>query len=528
MLAVTLRLACVGGGPGGLFLAALLKSADPSAEVVLFERNRRDDTFGFGVVFSSATLGGLDRADPVLLEELRRSSAHWDRIEVRVRGERFACEGNGMAAITRATLLRLLHERAVETGVELRFQTEVQDLALLDDFDVVVAGDGANSWYRQQFADHFGTTTDVASAKFIWLGTTYPFDGLTFVHARNDDGVFAVHGYPIGGAGTFIVETDEESWRRAGLDRFDVTQPPGPSDLGSKRYLEELFADQLGGHELLVNNSRWANFRTIHNATWSHENLVLIGDAAHTAHFSVGSGTKMAMEDAVSLAGALSRHRRDVTAAFEEYEANRRPSVEKIQRSARPSLSWWEHFGLYHDTLEPPQFAFHFFSRAIGRERLAERDPEFVRQIEEWWLERHGADVLSSPLDIGPVTFPRRLVSIDSAGESLRCGGLEVPLLRDWAGPARAPWAAWLDAPDDDRDLASAIAQAKRAIGESANLVAIGGGTALARARLSEEVRLQLGVPSAIVDDELTGDAAVTTVLAGRADLVGSRGGAGA
>lgn len=507
-----------------MFLAVLLKAADPAAHVVVFERNRPDDTFGFGVVFSSATLGGLDRADPALLSDLRRHSEHWDRIEVRVRGERFACGGNGMAAINRATLLRLLHERAAAARVELRFQTEVQDLDLLDDFDVVVASDGANSWYRHQFADHFGTTIDVASAKFIWMGTTYPFDGLTFVHVRNDDGVFAVHGYPIGaGAGTFIVETDEESWRRAGLDRFDVTQPAGASDLESKAYLERLFADEIEGHELLANNSRWANFRTIRNRTWRRENLALIGDAAHTAHFSVGSGTKMAMEDAVALADALAEHGRDISSALEQYETTRRPSVEKIQSSSRPSLSWWEHFGLYHDTLDPPQFAFHFFSRAIGRERLAERDPHFVARIEQWWHDVHGADVMSSPLVCGALTFPRRLASIDGARASttLRCGEVELPLARERTdGSPGALWGAWLEAPDDERDLADAVARAKRAIGDGASLVAISGRTPLARARLSEEVRLRLGAPSALIDDGLTRDAAATALLSGRADLV--------
>ena len=223
----------------------------------------------------------------------------------------------------------------------------------------------------------------VASAKFIWLATTKLFDGLTFIHERGPDGVFAVHGYPFGpDASTFIVETDEESWRRAGLDAFDVSQPPGPSDMASKAYLEALFADHLDGHPLLVNNSRWGNFRTIRCGRWRSGNVVILGDAAHTAHFSVGSGTKMAMEDAAALVQCLRRPSPgDLDAALAAFEAARRPPVDKIQGAAGPSLSWWEHFGRYHDHLDAPQFAFHFFSRAIPLDKLATRDPRFVADV---------------------------------------------------------------------------------------------------------------------------------------------------
>ena len=311
---VRVRIACLGGGPGGLLAALLAKRGDPDREVTVFERNRPGDTFGFGVVFSDATLEGIHAADPVLRGALAGHGAHWDEIEVRLRGERWQFGGNGMAAVARKTLLSLLQQRAAEAGVDIRFATPAEPGDLLQaGYDLVIAADGANSAMRDRFADVFCPSVAAASAKFIWFGTTYPFGGLTFVHEQGPHGVFAVHGYPIGGGiSTFIVEADEQSWRAAGLDAFDPGQPPGPSDEASQAYLEKLFAEQIGGCPLLVNNSRWANFRTWRTARWRHRAgptaIALLGDAAHTAHFSVGSGTKMAMEDAVALVAALDQH----------------------------------------------------------------------------------------------------------------------------------------------------------------------------------------------------------------------------
>ncbi len=233
--------------------------------------------------------------------------------------------------------------------------------------------------------------------------------------------MFAVHGYPFGpDASTFIVETDEESWRRAGLDAFDVSQPPGPSDMASKTYLEALFAEHLDGHPLLVNNSRWGNFRTIRCARWRSGNVVILGDAAHTAHFSVGSGTKMALEDAAALAQCVTDHPGDLDAALAAFEAARRPPVDKIQGAAGPSLSWWEHFGRYHDHLEAPQFAFHFFSRAIPLDKLATRDPRFVADVSGWWADRFGTPPLATPLSVGGPKLDGRVVSVKDG--VLRCG----------------------------------------------------------------------------------------------------------
>ena len=267
-----MRIAVLGGGPGGLLAALLAKRGDPAREVTVFERNRAGDTFGFGVVFSDATLDGIDAADPVLRRALTEHGVHWDPIEVRLRGERWRFGGNGMAAVARRTLLTLLQQRAAEAGVDLKFSAPVHPDDLLDsEYDLVVAADGANSQMRARFAGAFGPSVVTATAKFIWFGTTYPFSGLTFVHEQGPHGVFAVHGYPIGnGVSTFIVETDERSWREAGLDAFDVSQPPGPSDQVTQAYLEKLFATQIDGCPLLVNNSRWGNFRTWRTQRWRH------------------------------------------------------------------------------------------------------------------------------------------------------------------------------------------------------------------------------------------------------------------
>jgi 2-polyprenyl-6-methoxyphenol hydroxylase-like FAD-dependent oxidoreductase len=495
-----MRVAVVGGGPGGLFLAALLRKADPSVDVTVVERNRADDTFGFGVVFSDRTLAAIDDADPVLHNGLAEHGVHWDDIEVRLKGDVLRCGGNGMAAISRKVLLGLLQDRAREFGAELRFSTEVR-LGDLDGYDLVVAADGTGSAIRTEVG--LESTVDTATAKFIWFGTDYLFSGLTFVHERGPHGVFAVHGYPISDSvSTFIVETDEESWRAAGLDEFDVTRPPGASDEKTKAYLEELFAEQIDGHKLLTNNSRWGNFRTRRSPRWTAtapRPVAFLGDAVHTAHFSVGSGTKMAMEDAVALSAALVAHPGDMPAALEAYEAAARPSVEKIQGSARPSLAWWEHFGRYHDVFDPWQFAYHFLSRSITDARLARRAPDFVASSHEQWVAAHGAEPLETPLTIGATTLPGRVVVPDP----------------EW--PA-------VEAPADEAGLPPVFAQLADLAAAGTAAVAVQGGTSFTRTLLCEEARMRHGLVALLVDPDLDRDKAVTAVLSGRADLVGADG----
>jgi anthraniloyl-CoA monooxygenase len=537
-----MRIAVVGGGPGGLFFATLIRQADPSAEVTVFERNRADDTFGFGVVFSDRTLAAIHQADPVLRSALEQHGRHWDDIEVRLKGERIRCGGNGMAAVVRRTLLSLMQARARDVGAGLRFSTEV-DLDDLDGYHLVVAADGAGSRIRDRLCDQLGTQVETAGAKFIWFGTDYLFDGLTFVHERGPDGVFAVHGYPISAdASTFIVETDEQSWRRAGLDEFDVSQSPGPSDLISKDYLEKLFAEQIDGRRLLVNNSRWGNFRTRRTARWSVTEprpVALLGDAVHTAHFSVGSGTKMAMEDAVALAGALAEHPDDLAAALTAYEKSAQPSVVRIQDSARPSLAWWEHFGTYHDEFEPWQFAYHFLSRSITDARLARRAPDFVGSAHRQWVARHGAQPLDTPFEAAGWGTPGRLVTVlpdldggpsevvESSPRDSEAAGL--PLLD--APAAGGPWGARLRAPDDEAGLPAAFARLATLVAGAPVLVAVHGGTAFTRTLVCEWARMRDRVPALLcdpatgsdagADPEADRDRALTAVLSGRADLVG-------
>src|SRR5882757_538633 len=523
------RVAVVGGGPGGLFLATLLRQSDPSTEVTVFERNRAGDTFGFGVVFSDRTLAGIHAADPVLREALERHGRHWDEIEVRLKGERLRCAGNGLAAIARRTLLRLLADRAEEAGAQVRYATEVR-LADLDGYDLVVAADGTGSTIREELRGlgvELGESVETASAKFIWFGTDYLFDGLTFVHQRGPHGVFAVHGYPISDeVSTFIVETDEASWRAAGLDRFDAGQPPGPSDLVSQAYLEDLFAGQIDGRRLLGNSSRWGNFRTRRTSRWSTaapRPVALLGDAVHTAHFSVGSGTKMAMEDAVALAAALTEHPGDLAGALAGYEAAAQPSVWAIQGSAGPSLSWWEHFGRYHDAFEPWQFSYHFLSRSITDARLARRDPTFVAETHRGWLARHGAEPLHSELELAGMTLKGRVLTVTEGLATEPDSGVELPLFaeRPLGTGADQRWGARVRAPGLEGSLAEARDQLAALVAAGPALVAVHGGTPLNRTLLCEQARLRHGVPALLVDEELDRDRAVTAVLSGRADLVG-------
>jgi anthraniloyl-CoA monooxygenase len=517
------RIAVLGGGPGGLLAALLAKRGDPGREVTLFERNRASEVFGFGVVFSDATLDGIDAADPILRRALTGHGVHWDPIEVRLRGERWRFGGNGMAAVGRRRLLTLLQERAAEAGVDLRFATPANLDDLVDaGYDLVIAADGANSLTRSRYAEVFAPSVVTATAKFIWFGTTYPFDGLTFVHEQGPHGVFAVHGYPIGdGVSTFIVETDEPSWRAAGLDAFDVSQPPGPSDELTRAYLEKLFADPIDGCPLLVNNSRWGNFRTWRTSRWRHRigstAVVLLGDAAHTAHFSVGSGTKMALEDAIALVTALDKTSTDpdtIDAALAVYEAERSGPIARIQDAARPSLSWWEHFGRSYQHLPPWQFAFHFFSRSLPESKLRQRDPAFLDAVHAAWRAAHGGtEVLETPLTIAGAAQPHRLVPVTGDAAQLAAGSLPFQ-------PGSGNWAARVTAPDTEAGVERATEEAARGLAAGACLLAVDGGTSFTRRLISEAVRLEHGAVAMLIEDD-NEDTALTAVLSGRADLVG-------
>jgi anthraniloyl-CoA monooxygenase len=509
---MAIRIACVGGGPGGLFFSILLKRARPDIEVVLFERNKPTDAFGFGVVFSDRTLQRIDDADPVLHDALATHGIHWDAIAVALKGESYSFAGNGMAAVHRRVLLRVLQQSATDAGVDLRFGHDVRSLDDLADFDVIVAADGANSRIRDMLEPALESTVETAVAKFVWFGTTHMFDRLTFLHRKGEHGNFAAHAYPVSDEiSTFIVETDEATWRAAGLDRFDSATPPGASDEVTRRYLEQLFADDIDGAELVGNNSRWGNFRTRRTAKWHSGNVVLIGDAVHTAHFSVGSGTKMAMEDAIVLARELAQSDDDIAGAFERFELERRPEVAKIQDAAGPSLSWWEHFGRYYDALDPLDFAFHFFSRSIDIERVRRRDPELAATVDSAWERRHGAVPLESDLERAGIVFANRQLRAENDESGI--------VLRDRAGNRFEEGSELevLDAPIDDHEAASVVPRT------DAPIIVVRGGNATTRTIVAETCRMEGSRVAVILDDDLTDAAAATLILSGRADAVASR-----
>jgi len=292
----------VGGGPAGLYLGILMKRADPSHEVLVLERNRVDDTFGFGVVFSEATQENLAQADPETALEMTRSLARWDDIDIHYRGSVITSTGHGFAGIERRALLGILARRARDLKVDLRFGVEVTGPASLTAADVVVAADGMGSILRDKYAAQFAPRLEWRPNRFVWLGTTRPFPAFTFFFKESPHGLWRIHAYQYApGSSTFIVETTDTAWRATGLPENDED--------ATLAFCEALFAEELQGHRLLKNRSLWRRFPTVRNARWHAENVVLLGDAAHTAHFSVGSGTKLAMEDAIALAGALQRYR---------------------------------------------------------------------------------------------------------------------------------------------------------------------------------------------------------------------------
>jgi anthraniloyl-CoA monooxygenase len=386
-----MRIAVVGGGPGGLYFAALTRQLDPSHEITVWERNAEDDTFGFGVVFSDETLGGIEHADPAIHEAMSREFARWDDIDIHYRGHVTTSGGHGFAAMSRRRLLQILHARCRELGVTLRFNTEApttRELAAAH--DLVVCADGVNSTARAAHTAAFRPTLDVRRCKFMWLGTDLVFDAFKFYIVETPHGVMQIHGYPYDATGsTFIVEMNDEVWKRAGFGAL-AGRPfaPGESDLASIAAIRRLFGDILGEHTVHANNSKWISFTTVRNERWHDGKVVILGDAAHTAHFSIGSGTKLAMEDALALAACL-HEGESVALALEAYEAERKPVVVSTQRAAQASLEWFENLGQYVHQ-EPPQFAFNILtrSRRVTYENLRLRDPEFVSDVDAWFASQ--------------------------------------------------------------------------------------------------------------------------------------------
>ncbi len=415
-----MRIAVAGAGPGGLYFAALARQLSADTEITVWERNAPDDTFGFGVVFSDETLGGIENADPGIYRQMEREFARWDDIDVHYRGQVITSGGHGFAAMGRRRLLELLQRRCAELGVTVHFRAEAPDpAALAADYDLVVAADGANSAIRSGRGTSFRPEYDVRNCRYIWLGTDLVFDSFKFYIEQTPHGVMQVHGYPYDARGsTFIVEMHDDVWRAAGFDRLAASQlAAGESDEPSIERIAGLFGEVLGGHKLLANNSRWLRFATLRCGSWRDGNIVLLGDAAHTAHFSIGSGTKLAMEDALALAACLHEQAGEgIRAALEAYEAERRPVVASTQRAAQASLEWFENLGQYAGQ-EPEQFAFNIMtrSRRVTHDNLRLRDPEFTDRMDAWFAGYTKRRAMGSGDVVPPMFQPFRLRELELA-----------------------------------------------------------------------------------------------------------------
>ncbi|NKI43225.1 oxidoreductase [Streptomyces physcomitrii] len=386
-----MRIAVVGGGPAGLYFAALAQQSDPSREITVHERNAADDTFGFGVVFSDETLDGIAAADPGVFAAMESEFARWSDIDIHYRGRVVTSGGHGFAALSRKRLLQLLQEHCRDLGVRLRYGAAAPPAdQLARENDLVVAADGVHSAIRAKYADVFQPSLDARDCRYMWLAVDRPLEAFTFLVVETPHGPVQVHAYPYSRErSTFIVEMDSATWRAAGFETLAAREPaPGASDEASIARCAALLDGHLGGRRLLGNNSRWVRFTTVRNRTWRYGNTVLLGDAAHTAHFSIGSGTKLAMEDALALAAALRPGHQDLATALERYEQDRRPVVASTQRAAQASLEWFE--TVRHAVgQEPEQFAFNLLSRSrrVTHGNLRIRDPRYADSLERWYAD---------------------------------------------------------------------------------------------------------------------------------------------
>jgi anthraniloyl-CoA monooxygenase len=423
-----MRISILGAGPAGLYFGLLARRANPDHAITVVERNPPDATYGWGVVFSEETLGALRDADRPSYDRITESFAKWNAIDVRYRGDSVRSSGHVFSGLARKELLRILQERCRELGVDLRFHREIGSVEELPEADLVVGADGVNSLVRRRYEPVFKPTQHVHGTKFVWFGTDLVFNAFTFIFRQNQHGLFQVHAYPFDAAtSTFIVECPEATWRAAGLDQA--------TEEDSIAYCERLFAEDLAGHSLLSNRSLWVSFVTLRNETWHHGNVVLLGDAAHTAHFTIGSGTKLAMEDAVVLNEALARRPDDLEAALTDFEMERQPIVERFQQAAMESAGYFESVRRYA-RFEPIQFAFNLLTRSgrITHLELTRRDPNFVRTVDGWFAAPE-RDASSRPPPLvapPPMLVPLRMrdvsvtnrVTLSPAGEDLAVDGL--------------------------------------------------------------------------------------------------------
>ena len=418
-----MRVVCVGGGPSGLYLALLLKRANPAHEITVVERNRPYDTFGWGVVFSDQTLGNLQAADQVSYQQIVESFNHWDDIDVHFKGRTIRSGGHGFCGIGRKNLLNILQARCESLGVKLVFETDIGPQDEFADADLVIGSDGLRSRIRERFAEVFKPEIDVGRCRFVWLGTRKLFDAFTFAFEETEHGWFQAHAYRYDNeTSTFIVETPEEVWQSAGLDA--MSQDEGIA------FCERLFARYLDGHKLMSNASHqrgsaiWIKFPRVRCEEWvvhsfatagQRAAVALIGDAAHTAHFSIGSGTKLALEDAIALAGALGEGR-DINGALDAYQAERKLEVLKLQNAARNSTEWFENVDRY-TAMEAEQFTYSLLTRSqrLTHENLRLRDPAYIERVESWLAHQSGVAAqprppMFTPFRVRGLTLENRIV----------------------------------------------------------------------------------------------------------------------
>jgi anthraniloyl-CoA monooxygenase len=367
-----MKINIIGGGPAGLYFAILMKKSDPAHQITVYERNGPDDTFGWGVVFSGKTLTNLQAADPESHAEITKNFEAWDNVDVVHRNDKVSIHGNSFSGIARLRLLKIIQRRCEELGVELLFRTEVANVeSLRESSELLVAADGVNSAVRREYSERFGPHLDVRPNRYIWYGTNRLFHGLTLTFRENEAGVFAAHSYKFNKTtSTFIIECDQTTWNAAGFSSMDEHQ--------TRAYLEQVFALDLEGNPLLSNKSNWINFLLVKNEKWFFENLVMLGDALHTAHFSIGSGTKLALEDAIALHQCFEANA-EIGNALERFEAVRKPVIQEYQAAAFDSMLWFENAREYMNLI-PIELAYALMTRSgrVDNEDLRRRDPEFI------------------------------------------------------------------------------------------------------------------------------------------------------
>jgi anthraniloyl-CoA monooxygenase len=371
-----MKINIIGGGPAGMYFAILMKRADARHEITIYERNGPDDTFGWGVVFSGKTLANLREADEASHAEITRDFEAWNNVDVVKGDEKISIHGNSFSGIARIRLLKILQRRCEALGIGINFRSEINEIeSLRCDCDLLIGADGVNSTVRQAFAVKFQPNLSTRPNKYIWYGTNHLFHGLTLTFRENDAGVFAAHSYKFDKTtSTFIVECDPQTWTNAGFATMN--------DQETCAYVAEVFARDLRGQPLLSNNSKWINFMLVKNANWHFDNVVLLGDALHTAHFSIGSGTKLAMEDAIALKDCFDRTT-NATGALQEFERTRKPIIEDYQAAAYESMIWFENARDYMH-LSPIELAYSLMKRSgrVDDEDLRKRDAEFVARYE--------------------------------------------------------------------------------------------------------------------------------------------------